>query len=169
MNALQIERDRLERAYNDAIAARKGAQADLDRLKSEPDGGASNKPIDPAANDAQLARMNKEAQLLTTKLSASHADHVAAAQQARKALDAAGEQLQKEIDAAQPLITGQNTELSAYVSAAQNFQSAIGEITEESVQRRQQQYATLNDLQAKRDQKIQARRSELWANDVQLR
>jgi hypothetical protein len=170
INSIQSERDQLERSYNQLIAQRKGAQADLERMKSDPAGaGPATQPVDLATSDAQLAQMQKDADALKNKVNASRAERAAAADGARKVLDAAVAQLQKEIDAAQPLITGENNELSGYVSAAQNLQSAIQQLTDEYVQRQQQQYAILADVRARRDQKIQARRSELWANDVQLR
>jgi hypothetical protein len=166
MAELQSDRDRLEKTYNDSIVARKGAQADLDRMRREPVPEVS--PADLAANDAQLAQMQQDAAELQAKMKATSADRAATADAAQKSFNAANEQLQKEIDAAQPLTTGQNQELSAYVQAAQNLQAAIRDVTEQYVQRQKQQYAILVEAQRKRDVKVQARLSEIWANDPQL-
>lgn len=170
INQLQSDVERLEKLYNDAIAARKNAQAEVDRLDRQAPGadGADSGAVDALSGDEQLKSMQRTADAIAAELSTKRTDREELAEQSRKALDAAMDQFQKQVALAQERAKD-NPELAAYIQSARDYQIAIKDITEQSLRRNQQLYGNLLRFKQTMAEKMEARKAELWASDPQLK
>jgi pSer/pThr/pTyr-binding forkhead associated (FHA) protein len=153
--------------YNIAVSKLKDAQADLNRMlkqQSEP----TTAPADLAASDDELQKMSKDADALSGQIEEARKERAATATKARETLDAAYDDFKKQVEAAQGA-TKDNPELAAYVTAAQNTQQAIRDLTDQYIQHQQDEYAELNGFKEKMVANMQAHKADVMANDPKLK
>jgi hypothetical protein len=167
---LKDETAKLEKAWSDARAAVKNAETDLARLqeelKSTPTTAPSGK-VDPAT-DEQFIAMNKKLAELTAKIDATKSSQAEHAAEARKGLDTAMDEFQKQITSAQDVMKD-NPQLKAYVEAAQTLQESTRSLIDDLIQRQQKSLTALTDLKQRLNEKMDSKRSEAWANDEELK
>ncbi|HVT88950.1 MAG TPA: FHA domain-containing protein, partial [Tepidisphaeraceae bacterium] len=157
----------LEQKWNTAVAAAKSAEAELNRLKSEPlapDAGAASTSI---ADDEKLKAMQAALDELQTKVSAAKAVSSEQSASAKRMLDSALDAFQKQVADAQATLNG-NPELTAYVQAAQKLQETTRQLTDDLIHRQESQFARLTELKARLNERMETRRVEAWQNDKQL-
>jgi pSer/pThr/pTyr-binding forkhead associated (FHA) protein len=168
--ALKDQVAALDKAWSDARAAVKNAETDLARLQEElkatPKTAPSGK-IDPAT-DEQLIAMNKKLGELSAKIEATKTSQAQGAVEARKGLDAAMDDFQKQITSAQDVMKD-NPQLKSYVEAAQKLQESTRSLIDDLIQRQQKSLTALTDLKTRLNEKMDSRRSETWANDEELK
>ncbi len=153
--------------YNIAISKFKDAQADLKRMMQE-QATPATAPADPTASDEELQKMSKDAEALTAQVESARKERTAMAAKARETLDAAYDDFKKQVEAAQSTAKD-NPELAAYVTAAQNTQQAIRDLTDQYIQHQQDEYAELNGFKGKMVARMQERKADLMANDPKLK
>ncbi len=161
---------KLDKAWTDARAAVKNAQTDLDRLQEELKNTPTTAPtgkVDPAT-DVQLSQMNKKLAELSAKIAATKDSQANQAAEARKGLDSAMDDFQKQIATAQDAMKD-NPQLKAYVEAAQKLQENTRSLVDDLIQRQQKSIAALTDLRQRLNEKMDSKRSETWANDEELK
>ncbi|WP_428936789.1 FHA domain-containing protein [Fontivita pretiosa] len=170
----QIEQElaEAESRWNDAVAAVKTAEAELARLQSmpvAPTTGSATATADEQAleHDEKLRAMQAQLAELQEKAAAARSEQAAQAEAARQALDQALDAFQKQIADAQNL-SADNPETAAYVKAAEQLQQTTRTLTDELIRRQEQQFARLMELKQRLNEKMEARRIELWKNDKQL-
>jgi len=161
---------KLDKAWTDARAAVKNAQTYLDRLQEELKNTPTTAPtgkVDPAT-DVQLSQMNKKLAELSAKIAATKDSQANQAAEARKGLDSAMDDFQKQIATAQDAMKD-NPQLKAYVEAAQKLQENTRSLVDDLIQRQQKSIAALTDLRQRLNEKMDSKRSETWANDEELK
>lgn len=161
---------KLDKAWTDARAAVKNAQTDLDRLQEELKNTPTTAPtgkVDPATDD-QLIQMNKKLAELSAKIAATKDSQANQAAEARKGLDSAMDDFQKQIASAQDAMKD-NPQLKAYVEAAQKLQENTRSLVDDLIQRQQKSIAALTELRQRLNEKMDSKRSETWANDEELK
>ena len=162
METLTANVDRLEKAWKDAKVAEKNAQAEIERLKAASSSAVSTtQPAaaiagTPDANvpDANIGQMQADLAAAQSKLAEAKATHDREAVQARAELDAALGQFQQQVAAAKEL-SRDNPELASYVTAAQKLQETTHKLVDDLINRQQQNYTRLTDLQARLGEKMQ--------------
>ena len=169
LTAANVQLQNLDKAYQDAFAALKGAQAELQRLKKTSPVAPATQAADgsPSPDDLELATIAKKAEDLSAKLNSARAERAELAKQARESLDSAYQQFQKQIEASQGAMQ-QSPELARFVDTAQAQLKTIRELTEDFIASQQREYQQLAEAKAKLDEKMQSRRADLWAKDEQL-
>jgi pSer/pThr/pTyr-binding forkhead associated (FHA) protein len=170
IDKLKADDAALEAKYNDAISKAKDAQAELDRLKKQQDAesAASAPGVDPALADTEVQRMSKEAEVLSNRLADARKERADLAARARATLDAAYDEFKKQVDIAQGAAKD-NPQLAAYVSAAQNLQQAIRDLTDQYIKHQQEDYTALNTLKDQIVATMNDRKATLMANDPKLK
>jgi pSer/pThr/pTyr-binding forkhead associated (FHA) protein len=168
LTAANIQLQNLDKAYQDAFASLKGAQAELDRLKKTSPVVPSTQPVESnIATDGELAALSQKSQELATRLNQARAERAELAKQARESLDAAYQQFQKQIEASQGAMQ-QSPELAKFVDTVQSQMKIVRELTDDFIASQQKEYQQLAEAKAKLDEKMQTRRADLWARDEQL-
>jgi pSer/pThr/pTyr-binding forkhead associated (FHA) protein len=168
--SLKDETAKLEKAWSDARAAVKNAETDLARLQEELKATPTTAPsgkVDPAT-DQQFIAMNKKLAELTAKIDATKSSQAEHAAEARKGLDSAMDEFQKQITSAQDVMKD-NPQLKAYVEAAQKLQESTRNLIDDLIQRQQKSLTALTDLKQRLNEKMDSKRSEAWANDEELK
>lgn len=171
IKTLEDQVAQLEQAWNESVAAMKLAEAELQRMKSVPAGapdGAAPATA-PAAGDEDEKIKALQAQLdeMLEKVNASKAANSEQAAAARAALDATLDAFQKQIADAQGMMNA-SPEIAAYIESAQKLQESTRQLTEALIRRQEQQFGRLTELRERLNEKMEARRIELWQSDKQL-
>ena len=163
VKALEGELARHENAWKKAVAAVKEAEADLNRLKA----GAS--PAAPAdeSGDAELANMQRELTDLQTKAERNRDQSTEEARRAREGLAGALESFKKEISDASATVPG-SPEMRGYIESAQKMFETTREVVAEMVRRQEQQFNSIMELKSRLNEKMEARRSDMWRADKEL-
>jgi pSer/pThr/pTyr-binding forkhead associated (FHA) protein len=169
LGQIRAESEQLNKAWNDAVAARVACEAELKRLKQTPSAGAApTAAADPAAADAQIGEWQAQLKELTTKLADAQTARSDQAARARAALDASLQEFGKQIAAAQGAMNG-SPELANYVSAAQRLQETTRTLINELIDRQEKQYSRLNDLKTTLTEKVEERRTQQIQGDPEMK
>jgi DNA repair exonuclease SbcCD ATPase subunit len=151
---LKNEVARLERAWGDALAALKVAQAELEQLKqssSNTDQAQAAGHADPqsavADSDAQIKQFQAQLTETSEKLSSIQSARAAQAQVARKALDSSLEEFQKQIADAREVMKD-SPELAAYIASAQKLQETTRTLIDDLIRRQEKLQRALERPQA---------------------
>src|SRR5439155_21589484 len=144
---------------------------ELKQLRENPNGGAlnANPPgaPPPPSNDAVLQQLQGELKQLNEKVGAVQDGRSDKAKSARQRLDAALAAFNKQIEQAQGAVKN-NPDLLAYISSAQKLLGSTRELTDQLMKRQQDQYAQLSELKTNLNDKMLARRAEVWKKDPEL-
>lgn len=166
---LESETSRLLEEWNHAIAAVKNTEAELTRMRQQPGTGAAagQSGADAPVDDEELAKMQKELDVLTAKADLARESSSERADAARRALDEAMASFQTEIAAASQLNQG-NPELTAYVASAQKLQETTRNLIDDLFKKQERQFGQLMELKERLNDKLESRRSEMWMADQEL-
>jgi len=171
---LDADVSRLNDAWKSAYSAALTAAADLERARRQAQSDESladapaqstDRATDHADSDEQLAQLQQRLDKTRDRLAAARATRSEQADRARRAMDAALEQFQQQVQAVQKL---NNPELAAYVSAATRFQEVTKRLMSGLAQRQQKLNARVTELRASLAKMIQDKRDQIWASDPQL-
>jgi chromosome segregation ATPase len=168
LKQLQDQFAALEDSLKAAISAKKAAESELEQLKSVP-AGTADAAVATAApvEDEKLKAMQAELADLMSKVNAQKAVSSEQSATARRALDMALDDFQKQVADAQGKMNG-SPELAAYVQDAQKLQDTTRQITDQLVHRQEQQFTRLTELKARLSEQMEQRRVELWKGDKQI-
>jgi pSer/pThr/pTyr-binding forkhead associated (FHA) protein len=166
----QVKRDlKLATAQQDAaLEAEAKLRADLRVLQ------AATPPPDDAEvarlleADAVLKSLNDRLQSATAQLNELRARPQAQAGDARKQLDEAIDQFQREIAAAQSSMPA-NEELAKYLASAQGLMENTRTLSTNLIKRQEQQLQKLNALRQRHEEAVAQRRLDKWAGDAQYK
>jgi pSer/pThr/pTyr-binding forkhead associated (FHA) protein len=160
-----------EKEWKEAWAKRYGAEVELKKLEqatslsqSAPSEGSSGADKSAAANDVTLQEMQKSLDALNDRLATARNTASEQAESARKALDSALEQFQQSTNVVQGLIKD-NPELAKFVSAVQRLQETTQKLSGDLLDRQQKNYEHLLEEKRYLDDRLSARRKELWDAD----
>jgi hypothetical protein len=156
---------RLESAYNAAVANVARLSTELKQLRD----GASAAPAAPLPPppDAQLSQLQGDLQKLNDRVGVIQEGRSEKAATARRQLDVALESFNKQIEQAQGVVKN-NPELLAYITNAQKTIEQTRELTDQLIRRQQEQYSQLSEVKQKLNEKMLARRAEVWKKDPEL-
>jgi hypothetical protein len=175
INAIRDEVQQLEKAWGDALATVKSAEAELKRLKQEAvpgDSRSSNATAaatnTPSKDDETLAAMEAQLRDLTGKLNVAQSGKKEQADAARRALDASLQGFEQQLSNAKQLMKD-SPELSAYVTAAQRLQVTTRVVIDDIIRRQEQQYGRLNELKQTLTEKMEQRRAEQLSGNPELK
>lgn len=166
VKVLEEKLGRLEEAWKRALSSVKDAEAELDRIKSGAAPGANGKDL-PLPDDEELTNMRRELAQLQARVQAASDDSDEKARVARQRLDDAMSAFQQEIATARDAMSN-NPELAAYIAAAQQLQDATSQLIDDLIRRQEQQFNSLMELKARLNEKMEARRGEMWQADKEL-
>jgi hypothetical protein len=163
--ALEADAGRLESAYNAAVANVTKLTAELKALRE----GVATATTQPTAlaPDDQLAKLQGELDQLNTKVGAIQDGRGEKAKAARSQLDTALESFNKQLVEAQAAVKD-NPQLLAYLTDAHKLLDSTKQLTDQLIKRQQDQYAQLSELKARLNEKMLARRAEVWKKDPEL-
>jgi chromosome segregation ATPase len=165
---LESEAAQLESTYNMAVSAVARLSDELKQLRANPAGpGALNVPPPPASNDEILQKLQGQLKQLDERVGAVQEGRSDKAKAARQRLDAALAAFNKQIEQAQGAVKN-NPDLLAYLSSAQKLLGSTRELTDQLMKRQQEQYADLSKVKTNLNDKMLARRAEVWQKDPEL-
>ncbi|HMB94528.1 MAG TPA: hypothetical protein VKK61_00670, partial [Tepidisphaeraceae bacterium] len=156
--------NQLEKTWNDSVAAVKAAQAELERIKSAPAGGADANANAMPIDDDKTKEMQSQLDELSDKVNADKAANSQQAATAKRALDSAIETFAKQVEDAQSMVNG-DPQIAAYIEAAQKLQQTTRQLTDDLIRRQEQQFGRLTELRERLNDKMEQRRVELWQSD----
>ena len=177
--ALEAEAKRLEGAYNAAVTNAARLAAELKVLRDHPQaplpnaaGAAPIAPIAapppaPPAPDEQLTQLQMQLQQLDDQIAAAKAGQSDKSKAARAQLDAALDAFSRQITQAQAA-QKDNAAFVAFLADGQKLVQSSRDSTDQLIKRQQDQYAQLSDLKVRLNEKILARRAEVWKKDPEL-
>jgi hypothetical protein len=163
---LEAEAARLESAWNAAVANVTRISAEVKQLKENP-AAALQAVQPPVAADAVLQQLQGEMTQLNQKLGVIQEGRGDQARAAREKLDAAVESFNQQLTAAQGAVKN-NPELLAYLTQAQQTLKKTRDLTDQLIGRQQEQYAQLSKVKQQLNEKMLARRAEVWKKDPEL-
>jgi pSer/pThr/pTyr-binding forkhead associated (FHA) protein len=164
---LESEAAQLESAYNAAVATVTRLSSELKQMRENPAGAAAAAPAAPPTNDAVLGQLQGEMQQLNERVGSIQEGRSEKAKAAREKLEAALQSFNKQIEQAQGVVKN-NPELLAYLTSAQRLLTSTRELTDQLIRRQQDQYGQLSELKSRLNEKMLARRAEVWKKDPQL-
>ena len=158
-----------ETDWNNAVAAVKSAEAELLRMKAAAPGSPADAPTTaPAvANDAQMLALQQQLADSNAKLKANHDAAAKAAVDARQNLDQTLAGFGKQVADAQGL-AGNSPEFTAYIQSAQRLLQTTKELTDGLIRRQEMLLGKLTEFQGQLNDRMDARRVELWQSDKEL-
>lgn len=172
LKAALADRDAAKEAWKTAAAAALAVEADMKRLEqaATPAAGATaaNVTPDSSGGDPELEKLQKNLEQMTNRLSVARNTVAEQAENARKALENALEQFQQSTSVVQSLMKD-NPELSAFVSNAQKLQETTQKLSGDLLERQQKSYDKLIDEKRWVDERLAARRKELWDTDREIK
>ena len=163
----------LWQAWNEAARQLHAAQAEEDRLDdvavAAPGGvpAGSSPAVAGADADPQLKDLSDQLAAATESLTQTRVAHSSAADEANKALDQALADFRERINAAQGSLKD-GSQLSAYLTAAQQAQDTIRQLNADLVERQKSEQQRLADLRRVLAEKQETRLKAAWAADSQL-
>ena len=163
VKSLEGELAKHENAWKKAVAAVKEAEADLSRLKA---GNSAAAPAD-EARDPELANMQRALTDLQTKADRNRDQSTEEARKAREQLAGALDSFKKEITDANATVPG-SPEMRGYIESAQKMFETTREVVAEMVRRQEQQFNSIMELKSRLNEKMEARRSDMWRADKEL-
>lgn len=167
---LEADAASLEQTYKATLAAVTELSEKLKQLKANPAAGAAQggqAASQPAGNDAVLEQLQGDLKNLNDRVAAAQEDRSDKAAAARQKLDEALAEFNQQIAQAQGAVKN-NPDLLAYVNNAQKLMGQSRDLVDQLMKRQQEQFAQLTELKAKLNDKMLARRGELWKKDKEL-
>ncbi len=174
--SLDAESKRLEGAYNAAVANAAKIAADLKVLRDNPNAplptaaGAAPAPVlppPPPAPDDQLVQLKAQLQQINDQIAAAKSGQSEKSTAARAQLAAALDSFDQQITQARAAQKDSPAPL-AFLDDGQKLSQATRDSTDQLIKRQQDQYAELSDLKARLNEKVLARRAEVWKKDPEL-
>ncbi len=177
ISALKSQKDALDRAWGEAVAAVKTCQVELQQLRNVSPG--ENAPVEVPANvaltaqsstpveNADIQKLEKQRNDVAEQLSAAMATRNDQSVAARKALDASFDEFQKQISDAKQLMKD-SPELAAYVAAAQRLQETARQLSDDLVKKQEQFFAQINELKTKLTEQMEQRRVDQMHADPKI-
>jgi len=158
--------------YDKAMAAVKDAQLEARRAEEQLPAAASpgEKGLTPSNGNAAAAS-DKELDALQKSVEAAAAKATAAKAAASEEADAKRKMLDQAIELFQQTAAGlakENPELGRYVQAVQQLQEKTHKLSGDLIEVQQQSHNRLSEMKKDLEDKVQARRVKLWAEDKQL-